>query len=80
LCTNKINLELRNKLVKCYIWNIVLCGDETRTVRAVEKKHVHNFEMWCCRKKDGEDQLERSCELMKNCYLESRSRVISYMK
>ena len=30
-------------------------------------------------KKDGEDQLDRSCEKMKECYKESRRRGISYI-
>jgi hypothetical protein len=32
LFTSKIDLELRNKLVKCYIWSIALYGAETRTL------------------------------------------------
>jgi len=30
-------------------------------------------------KKDGEDQLDRSCEKMKECYKETRRRGISYI-
>jgi hypothetical protein len=26
---SKLDLNLRKKLVKCYIWNIALCGAET---------------------------------------------------
>jgi hypothetical protein len=29
LFTTKMDLELRKKLVKCYIWNIALYGAET---------------------------------------------------
>jgi hypothetical protein len=32
--TNKLDLNLRNKLVKCYIWSVALCGAETVTLRA----------------------------------------------
>jgi hypothetical protein len=42
-------LELRRKLVKCYVWSIALYGAETWTLRAVEQKHVESFEMWCWR-------------------------------
>ena len=33
--TNKLDLELRKKLVKCYIWSIALYGAETWTLWAV---------------------------------------------
>jgi hypothetical protein len=41
-----------------------LYGAETWTFRAVDQKHLKSFEMCCWRKmeKDGEDQLDRSCE------------------
>ena len=29
LLTSKINIELRNKLVRCYVWSIALYGSET---------------------------------------------------
>jgi len=43
-------LELRKKLVKCYIWSIALYGAETGTVRAVDQKQLESFEMWCWRR------------------------------
>jgi hypothetical protein len=45
LFTSKIVLELRRKLVKCYIWSIVLYGAETLTLRAVDHKHLESFVM-----------------------------------
>jgi len=27
--TSKLDLNLRKKIVKCYIWSMVLCGAET---------------------------------------------------
>jgi hypothetical protein len=47
LFTSTLYLELRKKLVKCYIWSIALYGAETWTLRAVDKKHLESFEMWC---------------------------------
>jgi hypothetical protein len=38
LFTGKMDLELRKKLVKCYIWGIALYGAETGTVWAVDQK------------------------------------------
>jgi hypothetical protein len=50
LFANKMYLELRKKLVKCYIWSIALYVAETWTLRAVDQKYLESFEMWCCRR------------------------------
>jgi hypothetical protein len=36
----KFGLNVRKKLVKCYIWNIALYGAETWTLRKVDPKYV----------------------------------------
>jgi hypothetical protein len=38
LFTSKLDLNLRKKLVKFYIWSIVLYGAETWTLRKVDQK------------------------------------------
>jgi hypothetical protein len=50
LFTSTLDLELRKKLVKCYVWSIALYGVETWTLRAVDQKHLESFEMWCWRR------------------------------
>jgi len=50
LFTSILDLELRKKLVKCYIGSISLYGVETWTLRTVDKKHLERFEMWCWRR------------------------------
>ena len=50
LFPSTLDLELRKKLVKCYIWNIALYGAEAWTIRAVDRKHLESFEMWCQRR------------------------------
>jgi hypothetical protein len=50
LFTSTLDLELRKKLVKCYIWSIASCGAETWTLQAVDQKHLVSFEMWCWRR------------------------------
>jgi hypothetical protein len=50
LFTSKLYLELRKKLLKCYIWSVALYGAETWTLRAVDQKHLESFEMWCWRR------------------------------
>jgi len=47
LFTSTLDLELRKKLVKCYVWIIALYGAENWTLRAVDQKHVESFEIWC---------------------------------
>jgi hypothetical protein len=48
--TSTLDLELRKKLVKCYVWSIDLYGAETLTLRTVDQKHLESFEMWCWRR------------------------------
>jgi hypothetical protein len=38
LFTSTLDFELRKKLVKCYVWSIVLYGAETWTLRAVDQR------------------------------------------
>jgi hypothetical protein len=50
LFTSKMDLELRKKPVKCYIWIVALYGAETGTLRAVVQEHPESFEMRCWRR------------------------------
>ena len=50
LFTSKLDLNLRKKLVKCYIWSTALYGAETWTLRAADQKYLDSFEMWCWRR------------------------------
>ena len=36
--TSKLDLNLRKKLIKCYIWSMALYGAETWTLRAADQK------------------------------------------
>jgi hypothetical protein len=47
LFTSKLDLELRKKLLKCYIWSIALYGADTWTLRKLDHKYLESFEMWC---------------------------------
>ena len=46
LLTSKLNIELRKRLVRCYVWSIALYGSETWMVRKLEQKYLESFEMW----------------------------------
>jgi hypothetical protein len=48
--TSKLDLNLRKKLVKCYIWSIALCGAEKWTLRKVDQKYLESFAMLCWRR------------------------------
>jgi hypothetical protein len=50
LFTSKQDLNLRKKLVKCYIWSIALYGAEMWTLREIDQKYLESFEMWCWRR------------------------------
>jgi hypothetical protein len=43
LFTGKVGLNLRKKLVKCYIWSIALYGAETWTLRKVDQKYLESL-------------------------------------
>ena len=43
LFTSKLDLNLRKKLVKCYIWSMALYGAETWTLRAADHKYLEIF-------------------------------------
>ena len=49
LFTSKLDLNLRKKLIKCYIWSMALYGAETWTLRAADQKYLESLEMWCWR-------------------------------
>ena len=79
LFTSKLDLDLRKKLVKCYIWSMALYGAETWTLWAADQKYLESFEMWCWRRMEKISWIDH-VRKMKKCYLESMSRGISYVK
>jgi hypothetical protein len=50
LFTSKLDLNLRRKLVKFYIWNTELFGAGTWTLRAVDQKYQERYKMWFWRR------------------------------
>jgi hypothetical protein len=59
--TGNLDLNLRKKLEKYYIWSIALYGAETWTLRNVDRQYLESF-LSVVLEKNGEDQLDRSCE------------------
>jgi len=50
LFTSTLDLNLRKKLVKCYIRSMAVYGAETWTLRAADQKYLESFEIWCWRR------------------------------
>ena len=50
LFINKFYLNVKKKLVKCYIWSIAFYGVENWTHRQVYQKYLESLEMWCWRR------------------------------
>jgi hypothetical protein len=44
--TSKVDLRLRRRVVKCYIWSTALYGAENWILRNVYQKYFDSFEMW----------------------------------
>jgi len=45
-----LDLNLRKKLVKCYVWSMAVYGAETWTLRTTDQKSLESFQMWCWRR------------------------------
>jgi hypothetical protein len=45
--TIKLDLNLTEKHVKCYIWSTALYDTLTQTLWKVDQKYLGNFDMWC---------------------------------
>jgi len=50
LFTSKVELNLRQKLVKYYIWSIALYDAVMWTLWNVDQKYLESFETWCWRR------------------------------
>ena len=50
LFTSKSGLNLRKKLLKCYILSLDSIDADSLAHRKVDQKYPESFEMWCSRK------------------------------
>ena len=53
LLCGPLEKELRKRLVKCYIWSVLLYGAETWSLRKEEIKRIEAMEMWLWRRMEG---------------------------
>jgi hypothetical protein len=42
-----LDLNVRKRVIKCYIWSIALCDAETLTFRKFSQKYLESFKMCC---------------------------------
>ena len=45
-----IDLEIKKKLLKTYLWSVALYGCEARTIGKGERRRLETFKVWCYRK------------------------------
>ncbi|KAF6199446.1 hypothetical protein GE061_007472 [Apolygus lucorum] len=50
LCRRDLSFALRWRVVKCYIWSILLYGVETWTLKVKDINRPEAFEMWLIRR------------------------------
>ena len=50
LTSKELTLNLRKRLLNCYIYPIFLYGAETWTLTKAEEDKINAFEMWCLRR------------------------------
>ncbi|CAG9830963.1 unnamed protein product, partial [Diabrotica balteata] len=50
LCSRDIYIYLRTRMLRCYVFSILLYGMEAWTLKKINIKNIETFEMWCYRR------------------------------
>ena len=50
LCNDNLNLKLRQRMIKCYVWSVLLYGVEAWTLKMNIINRLEAFEMWIHRR------------------------------
>lgn len=50
LCNRNLSMQLRMRVLKCYVWSVLLYGCETWTLKASTINKLEAFELWCYRR------------------------------
>ncbi|CAG9832989.1 unnamed protein product [Diabrotica balteata] len=53
LCNRNLNLEIRTRMLRCYVISTLQYGMEAWTIKQSEIKKLNSFEMWCYRRIHG---------------------------
>ena len=70
LTSRQISLNLRKKMLNCYIFSIFMYGSEAWTIPKAQEKKINALEMWCLRRMGRISWKEKKtnkevCEIMK---------------
>lgn len=49
-CNRDISIQLRTRMLKCYVFSTLLYGAEAWTLKQKNIKNIESFEMWCYRR------------------------------
>ena len=71
LTSRQISLDLRKKMLNCYIFPIFMYGSEAWTISKAQEKKINALEMWCLRRMGRISWKEKKtnkevCEIMKH--------------
>ena len=58
LFTGKVNLELKNRIMKCLVWSVALYAAETWTLTQTDRR-LEAFEMWIWRRMEKISWLDK---------------------
>jgi hypothetical protein len=50
LCSKNMNMSMRKRLIKIYVWSVALYGCESWVLNKAEQNSFESFEMWCWRR------------------------------
>lgn len=50
LCNRNLSMQLRKRVLRCYVWSVLLYGCETWTLKATTMNRIEAFELWCYRR------------------------------
>lgn len=57
--TGNLDLELRKRMMKCFVWSVMLCGAETWELRKEDIRRIEAFEMWVYRRMERVSWVDR---------------------
>ena len=50
LLTGCLSLQLKKRLVRCFVWSVLMYGSETWTLKKADRKRIDALEMWIWRR------------------------------
>jgi hypothetical protein len=50
MCNRDLSIEIKKRMLNCYVWSVLLYGAETWTITKAELDKIKAFEMWCYRR------------------------------